>query len=69
MDPTRPSKELLQIMKKLVGLGKKQRKINQIWYLNIQFDNPLLIPLLLLVNQRVISHIPLGKKLEKLKTL
>ena len=28
-------------MKKLVDLDKKQRKINQIWYPNIRFDNLL----------------------------
>lgn len=34
-------------------------------FLNIRFDNLLLVLLLLLVNQKVIAHIPLGKKLEK----
>jgi len=64
-DSNLPSKELLQIMRKLVDLDRKQRKINQILFLNIRFDNRLLILLPLLVNQKVISRIPLGKKLEK----
>lgn len=63
------NKELLQIMKKLVDLDRKQHKINQILYLNIRFDNLLLILLRLLVNQRVTSHILLGKKLQKLQNL
>ena len=46
------NKELLQIMKKLINLGKKQHKTNHILYRNIRFDSLLLIPLVLLVNQK-----------------
>lgn len=56
-------------MKKLIDLGKKQDKRTRILYLNIRFDNLLLIPLLLLVNQKVIFHILLEKILEKLENL
>lgn len=66
---THLSKELLQIMKKLIDLGKKQDKRTHILYLNIWFYNLLLILPLLLVNQRVIFHILLEKTLEKLETL
>lgn len=66
---THLSKELLQIMKKLIDLGKKQDKITHILYLNIRFYNLLLTLPLLLVNQRVIFHILLEKILEKLEIL
>nr|ULF02975.1 photosystem I subunit VII [Sanicula orthacantha var. stolonifera] len=59
----------MQITKKLVNSDTKQRKINQILYPNIRFDNLLPILLLLLVNQKVIFHTRLGTKLEKRYTL
>ncbi|KAG6540019.1 hypothetical protein Mapa_018129 [Marchantia paleacea] len=56
------NKELLQIMKKLANLNKKLDKKKQISCLNIQFDNPQLTLLQLLVNQKGVFHILLKKQ-------
>ncbi|KAE9617510.1 hypothetical protein Lalb_Chr03g0036121 [Lupinus albus] len=55
----------MKIMKKLIGLNTKQHKITRILYPNIQFDNPLLILLQLLVNQKVMVHISVREEIRK----